>query len=58
MAALMGELMELAAKTPFDLQSGILEIPQAWIDKAIEINKTDLFIELMKRVAEKKEADN
>ncbi len=36
------------------LQSGILEIPQAWIDRANEMNKTDLFLEIMKAASEKK----
>lgn len=40
------------------LQSGILEVPAIWIDKANEMNKTNLFLEIMKEVAKEKEAEN
>ena len=36
------------------LQSGILEVPTIWIEKANEMNKTDLFLEIMKAASEKK----
>jgi hypothetical protein len=36
------------------LQSGILEVPAIWIDQAIGMNKTNLFLEIMKAASEKK----
>lgn len=40
------------------LQSGTLEIPAAWIAEAEDINKTNIFIEVMKEVGQRKEYIN
>ena len=33
------------------LQSGVLEVPDIWIEKANEMNKSNLFLEIMKEMA-------
>ncbi|MGB4013648.1 MAG: hypothetical protein WBK97_05735 [Bacteroidales bacterium] len=35
------------------LKRGVLEIPQAWIDKARELNEVNLFLEIMKKADNK-----
>ncbi|HPQ29054.1 MAG TPA: hypothetical protein PLQ82_11305 [Desulfobacteraceae bacterium] len=40
------------------LQSGVLEVPDIWIEKADEMNKTNLFLEIMKEVAKEKGPKN
>ena len=37
------------------LQSGVLEVPGAWVEEAEEINRTNIFLEIMKEVANQKE---